>query len=286
MTLDDHRTFVAMARAMAASNGYTAEQSSDLYVTDGDQIDWLYGTQRIFSFTWELYPPETATVWGDHYAPDETIASATANNRSALLWFLGIAGCPYGAISQATEWCGPLFDDFEINRGWDVNPYGTDTATTGAFARGDPSPTSLGGLAMQADLTTSGRGGMFTGLAAGASANSNDLDGSSTIRSRAIAIPDDARTRLLALRVWWAHGISSKYDSLKVYLEDANGTRTLAWAVSGTSTPRAGAWRDIRVPLPKAATPTARIVVIATDGGPDSTVEAGIDDLRVTGPVS
>jgi hypothetical protein len=139
---------------------------------------------------------------------------------------------------------------------------------------------------MQADLTTSGRGGMFTGLAAGASANSNDLDGSSTIRSRAIPIPEDARTRLLAFRVWWAHGISSKYDSLKVYLEDANGTRTLAWAVSGTSTPRAGAWRDIRVPLPKAATPTARIVVIATDGGPDSTVEAGIDDLRITGAVS
>jgi hypothetical protein len=286
MTALDQKTFVAMGKAMAARNGYTPQQSSDLYVTDGDQIDWLYGTQRIFSFTWELYPPETATVWGDHYAPDETIASATANNRSALLWFLAIAGCPYGAISQATEWCGPLFDDFEINRGWDVNPYGTDTATTGAFARGDPSPTSLGGLAMQADLTTSGRGGMFTGLAADASANSNDLDGSSTIRSRAIPIPEDARTRLLAFRVWWAHGISSKYDSLKVYLEDANGTRTLAWAVSGTSTPRAGAWRDIRVPLPKAATPTARIVVIATDGGPDSTVEAGIDDLRITGSVS
>jgi hypothetical protein len=139
---------------------------------------------------------------------------------------------------------------------------------------------------MQADLTTSGRGGMFTGLAAGASANTNDLDGQTTIRSRAVAIPNDGRSRLLAIRVWWAHGVSSKYDSMKVFVEDTNGTRTLAWAVSGTSTPRAGAWRDVRVPLPEVATPTARIVVIATDGGPDSTVEAGIDDLRITGPVS
>ena len=71
MTVADHQAFVRWARAMAARNGYKAEQSSDLYITDGDQIDWLYGSQRIFSFTWELYPPETSTVWGDHYPPDE-----------------------------------------------------------------------------------------------------------------------------------------------------------------------------------------------------------------------
>jgi hypothetical protein len=138
MTALDQKTFVAMGRAMAARNGYTPQQSSDLYVTDGDQIDWLYGVERIFSFTWELYPPETATVWGDHYPPDETIAPATSNNRSALLWFLGVAGCPYGAIDQAAEWCGPFYDDFEIGRDWQVDPDGTDTATTGAFQRGDP----------------------------------------------------------------------------------------------------------------------------------------------------
>ena len=56
MTVDDHATFVAMAKAMAKTNGYTPEQSSDLYVTDGDEIDWLYGVEHIFSFTFELYP--------------------------------------------------------------------------------------------------------------------------------------------------------------------------------------------------------------------------------------
>ena len=230
MTALDQKTFVAMGKAMAARNGYTPQQSSDLYVTDGDQIDWLYGVERIFSFTWELYPPETATVWGDHYPPDETIASATSNNRSALLWFLGVAGCPYGAISQSAEWCGPFYDDFEIGRGWEVDPDRTDTATTGAFQRGDPSPTTLSGRPMQADLTASGRFAMMTGLAAGLSVNSYDLDGRSTIRSRPFTIPADAGSRQLVFKVWWAHGPSSKYDSLKVYLEDGGGHRTLAWA--------------------------------------------------------
>ena len=56
MTVDDHATFVAMGRAMARTDGYKAEQSSDLYITDGDEIDWMYGVEHIFSFTFELYP--------------------------------------------------------------------------------------------------------------------------------------------------------------------------------------------------------------------------------------
>ena len=76
MTTLDHSTFVALGRAMAAKNGYTAEQSSDLYITDGDQIDWLYATYRIFTFTYELYPSEQSTVWLDHYPDDSKIPLA------------------------------------------------------------------------------------------------------------------------------------------------------------------------------------------------------------------
>ena len=81
MSVEDHNTFVAMGKAMASLNGYKPEQSSDLYITDGDQIDWMYGVHRIFSFTWELYPPETPSVWADHYPADERIAPETARNR-------------------------------------------------------------------------------------------------------------------------------------------------------------------------------------------------------------
>ena len=41
MTQDDHDAFVALGQTMAATNGYTAEQSSDLYITDGTIDDWL-----------------------------------------------------------------------------------------------------------------------------------------------------------------------------------------------------------------------------------------------------
>ena len=105
MTADDHATFVAMGRAMAATNGYTPEQSSDLYVTDGDQIDWMYGTQHIFSFTFELYPTEQVSSHADHEPPDEVIAAQTARNRAALLYLIDRADCPYAAIGKAATYC-------------------------------------------------------------------------------------------------------------------------------------------------------------------------------------
>ena len=38
-----------VGKKMAASNGYTPEQSSDLYITDGSIDDWLWGNQKIFA---------------------------------------------------------------------------------------------------------------------------------------------------------------------------------------------------------------------------------------------
>jgi carboxypeptidase T len=105
MTLDDHRTFVAMAKAMAAMNGYKPQQSSDLYKTDGDQIDWMYGRHKIFAFTFELYPPETVAKPNDHEPPDEVIATQNARNRGAMLYLIEMAGCPYDAIGKGSSYC-------------------------------------------------------------------------------------------------------------------------------------------------------------------------------------
>jgi hypothetical protein len=105
MAVDDWRTFVAMAQAMAASNGYRAMQSSDLYVTDGDQIDWMYARHRIFSFTFELYPTEQVSSHADHEPPDEVIAAQTARNRGALLYLIDLAACPYAAAGLAGAYC-------------------------------------------------------------------------------------------------------------------------------------------------------------------------------------
>jgi hypothetical protein len=43
----------------------SAQQASDLYITDGTTDDWAYGTQKIFMWTFEMgwntfYPPGSA----------------------------------------------------------------------------------------------------------------------------------------------------------------------------------------------------------------------------------
>jgi carboxypeptidase T len=106
MTLDDHVVLVTMAKAMAFMNGYKAEQSSSLYITDGDQIDWLYHTYRIFSFTFELYPKDQPTLTAMVYPPYSIVAAQTARNRGPLLYLIDEAGCPYNTIGKAAQYCG------------------------------------------------------------------------------------------------------------------------------------------------------------------------------------
>jgi carboxypeptidase T len=282
MSVDDHSTFVAMGKAMASLNGYKAKQSSDLYITDGDQIDWLYGVHRIFSFTWELYPPETSTVWGDHYPPDENIAPQTARNRGALLYFLDIAGCPYRAIGKEKTDCGPFRDDFEIFRGWTRNPYGNDTATSGMWSLTAPQATSTGGVPRQPGQAYSGRFAMVTGGLANGSANTNDLDGSTTVRSAPVALPSSVGS--LTFRYYFAHAAnSSKADSFLVYVE-SGGVKTLVFREYGTAFVDRAKWSKAGTPLTDWAGKTVRFVFVVTDGGPDSTVEAGVDDVHVEQP--
>ncbi len=283
MTVDDQRTFVALGRAMAARNGYRAMQSSDLYVTDGDQIDWMYGRHRIFSFTWELYPSEQSSAAKDHYSPDEIIARETARNRSALLYTLRVADCPYAVIGKARANCGPFFDDFEGARGWRVNPDGTDTATSGRWERGDPRPTTSSGP-KQLGATISGSRALVTGKAAGSSADANDLDGGvTTIRSTRIALSDPVGR--LTFRYYLAHGARSSADDwLRVWVEAEDGTRTLVLDERGAANDDDATWAAASIPMTPWAGQGVRIVIGAADGGRASLVEAAVDDLRIWRP--
>jgi carboxypeptidase T len=103
MTLDDHNVFVAMGQAMAATNGYTAQQMSDLYITDGTICDWLYATHRIFSYTFEMYPVTSGQ--GGFYPADEVIPAQTSRNREAVLYLLENSGCPYAVIGKQVQYC-------------------------------------------------------------------------------------------------------------------------------------------------------------------------------------
>ncbi|MFE9258640.1 M14 family metallopeptidase [Streptomyces sp. NPDC006879] len=103
LTLDDRDAFAAVGRQMAASNGYTPEQSSDLYITDGSIDDWLWGAQKIFAYTFEMYP--TSSWNGGFYPPDEVIDRETSRNRDAVLQLLENADCMYRSIGKEAQYC-------------------------------------------------------------------------------------------------------------------------------------------------------------------------------------
>lgn len=91
MDAADAATFRALGEAMAATNGYTPEQASDLYVADGTMNDWMWAEHHIWSFTFEMYP--TSQTQGGFYPPDTVIKRETERNDDAVDLLLHAADC-------------------------------------------------------------------------------------------------------------------------------------------------------------------------------------------------
>ncbi|MEV7970977.1 M14 family metallopeptidase [Sphaerisporangium sp. NPDC088356] len=102
LTQDDHNAFATLGQNMAGTNGYTAQQASDLYITDGSIDDWLWGTYKIFSYTFEMYPKNGSPGF---YPPDEQIVTQTTRNKEAVLRFLEYSDCVYRIIGKAAQYC-------------------------------------------------------------------------------------------------------------------------------------------------------------------------------------
>jgi hypothetical protein len=98
MSADEAATHRTIGQQLAQSNGYTPQQSSDLYITDGTSDDWTWGDQRIFSFTFEL-------AGGSFYPSPGNIETLTQRNRDALLTLGEYADCPYRAIGKQSQYC-------------------------------------------------------------------------------------------------------------------------------------------------------------------------------------
>jgi carboxypeptidase T len=275
MTSNDHVALVHIGKVMAATNGYRPEQASDLYITSGTTRDYAYGMYRIFSYTFELSNRD--------YMDDSLIASETGRNKNAVLYLAERAWCPLSVLgaSITNARCGAFDDDAEVWKGWVVNPDGTDTATTGRFARGNPDSTASAG-AKQLGTVPSGSRAFVTGLLAGSSAYANDLDGSTTIRSAPISLPSNAGQRLF-FRYVFAHGAnSSSADKLVASIEDSGGNRTPVVTLTGSATDVDGAWRNVYASMDAWAGQTVRIVFQAVDGASNSLVEIEVDDIRIT----
>jgi hypothetical protein len=279
MTTDDRNALATLGTRMATASGYRAIQASDLYVAAGTSADELYGRWRIFAYTFELSAVD--------YPRDTAIASETGRNREAVLQLMEHASCPLGVLGATIRVarCGVFDDDFEVARGWTINPDGTDTAPAGArFVRGNPARTAVSGVTLQPTIVPSGSIAMVTGHNAGASANSYDLDGRTSVRSPAIRLTTATGQRLTFRWVFAHASNASSADRLRAYVEAADGTRTLVFDRAGRAALVGGTWRTASVLLDRWVGQEVRIRFEAVDGGAASTVEAGIDDVRVTRP--
>jgi hypothetical protein len=277
MTADDLRAFRALGIEMADLNDYTPQQLSDLYVLDGGSSDWLYGDQRIFAYTIEMYPTDGSRV-GGFYPIDDVIERETTRNDEMVLHFLEQADCPYRTAGLGTTHCGPLNDDFETDRGWTVDPSGTDTATSGLWERGVPQKTRSGGI-KQRRFGYSGKAALVSGRLRGSGANANDVDaGVTSVLSPEVRLGTAGSNGwTLSFRYTFAHNAKARAaDFLRV---SVNGTEVFTQA--GFAGNRNAKWTAVSVDLDAYAGQDVRVLIEAADEGAASLIEAAVDDLRI-----
>src|SRR5215813_8956984 len=173
-----------------------------------------------------------------------------------------------------------FFDDFETSQGWTTNPNGTDTATTGQWARANPEDTNSNGTKQQG-TTVSGVNDLVTGPLAGASAGANDIDGGVTsIQSPAITLQGGTNFTL-TFSYYLAHGTnSSTADFFRVRIVAGSAVTTVFQELGSTANVNA-AFTTATVDLSQFAGQTIRILIEAADNAGPSLVEAAVDDVRI-----
>jgi C1A family cysteine protease len=177
---------------------------------------------------------------------------------------------------------GPIFEDnFETNKGWTVNPYSSDTATTGLWERANPEETSYSGTVYQLGTTHSGSYDLVTEGSAGSSVGDYDIDGGVTsIRSPNITLPSSGNITLSFYYYLAHYNNSSSDDYLRVKVVGST-TQTVLEEL-GAANLDGAAWASFNTSLNSFAGQTIYLLVEAADGSGGSLVEAAIDDVSIT----
>ncbi|MFC7247645.1 choice-of-anchor B family protein [Catellatospora aurea] len=223
----------------------------------------------------DIYPASNNTGFNGAWNVYPFFASAT----------IAISGIEQGlvlvkhnpGVPPTTVWS----DTFETATGWTVNPTGVDTATAGAWERGDPAATTSSG-AKQLGTTVSGVNDLVTGRLAGSAAGDYDVDGGVTsVRSPSVTLP---ATGTLRLNLSWylAHGSnSSSSDYFRISVVHSGGTTQL-FNQPGAASNRNGAWTAGSWDLTPYVGQSVQILISAADLSTASLLEAGVDDVTIT----
>jgi choice-of-anchor B domain-containing protein len=174
--------------------------------------------------------------------------------------------------------------DMETAAGWTGGVAG-DTATTGAWERGDPEPTA----AQPGDDHTPAPGVncWVTGRTAGTGVGANDVDGGrTTLLSPVMNLANVPSATMIGYWRWYSNdqGAAPNADVFVVDISNNGGSswtnvETVGPAGAGTS----GGWtyHEFRAADIVPLTSNMRLRFIADDAGSGSVIEAAVDDLRV-----
>jgi carboxypeptidase T len=168
LSTDQESVFRTIGQEMADSNGYTPEQSSDLYITDGTISDWMWGIHGIWSYTFEMFPG--SDLEGGFYPGDEVISRETSRNRAALLYFLAQSdGCTYDVIGKPELCAGAGVT--VANPGAQSSTVGTAVSLANS-ASGGTAPYSWSASGLPAGLSINASTGTISGTPTAAGTSS------------------------------------------------------------------------------------------------------------------
>jgi len=215
-----------------------------------------------------------------------TLSASASANGSATATVTGTSGAVSKtanvAVSVGSGGGEAFADDFETDKGWQVNAAATDTATSGSWERGDPEQTTstYSDQIKQRGDTTSGANCLVTGRLAGSEYGANDLDGGvSSMTSPAFTVPAGGK---LTFSYTFAHGDNAtSADYLRLRVLDGT-TPTTVFEKLGSAAEVAGAWQSGTADLASFAGRSVRLVVEAADASTASLWESAVDDVRVT----
>ena len=173
----------------------------------------------------------------------------------------------------------PFTDNFDTDRGWVSDFFGTDSANAGRWERGDPGPTDSDGP-KQLGLAASEVLGLITGARSGFTADGNDVDGGVTsLLSPALVLPA-GEDIALSFAYYLAHGRNTSADDyLRVRVVGDDDVTVLE--ERGAPENDDAAWQTATVELGAFAGQTVTLRIDAADLGRPSLIEAAIDDVSV-----
>ncbi|MCP5214245.1 MAG: tandem-95 repeat protein [Pseudomonadales bacterium] len=180
-----------------------------------------------------------------------------------------------------------VFEDaFEADLGWVVNPDSTDNATGGQWERGAPEMTQFNSVTMQLGAAASGLNALITGLEAGYSAGSNDIDLGTSIRSQLISLPEVSGTASLGVSFNYYFSQYSNATSADYFrITAVSDTKSkILFEQRGNSDQIPAKWHSVQSfhGLDEFSGEDIYLLVEAADNAGGQLLEAGLDDLKIT----